>query len=175
MKIIVTDESQNDVAAIDQVLTTAFLEAPHSNQCEHRIVRELRAAGDLSFGMVAKDAEKVVGFAAVSPVVVTNEPSWYRLGPVAVRPDYQHQGIGSQLMREVLMRMRDMGAAGCVVQGEPEYYKRFGFKAESGLELTHGPHEHFMALAFDGRIPRGQVTYADAFMITADSVSEFPS
>jgi len=169
MKITVTGETPNDLVAIDQLLTAAFLEAPHSNQCEHHIVRRLREAGDLSFALVARDGDKVVGYAAVSPVAVADEPNWYRLGPVAVIPNYQYQGIGSQLMREALMRMRDIGAAGCVVQGEPEYYKRFGFKAEAGLQLTHLPQEHFMALAFDGRMPSGQVSFADAFMVAANS------
>jgi predicted N-acetyltransferase YhbS len=169
MKITMTDESPNDVAAVDQLLETAFLDSPHSNQCEHYIVQRLRAAGDLSFALVARDGDKVVGYAAVSPVAAADETGWYGLGPVAVSPEYQYQGIGSHLMREVLMRLRDMGAAGCVALGEPEYYKRFGFRAESGLQSPQAPQENFMALAFDGPIPRGEVSYADAFRVAANT------
>lgn len=169
MKITVTDETPKDLAAIDQLLKAAFMESPHSNHCEHRIVRQLRAEGDLSVALTARDGEQVVGYAAVSPVILAEASGWYRLGPVAVRPDYQGQGIGSQLMREALMRMRDLGAAGCVVQGEPEYYKRFGFKVEPELQLSHMPQQHFMAMAFDGRIPRGEVSYADAFVAVANT------
>ena len=37
-------------------------------------------------------------------------------------PEQQRRGVGSQLMREALRLLRERGASGCVVLGEPEYY-----------------------------------------------------
>lgn len=88
---------------------------------------------------------------------------WYGLGPVSVLPVFQGQGIGSQLIREVLSRLREMGAGGCVVLGDPRYYERFGFKAVPGLVLPGVPPEYFMALAFGAEVPQGCVAYHAAF------------
>src|SRR5690606_27410484 len=72
MKITLSDELPEDAAAIELLLQQAFQEAPHSNQSEHLIVRQLRASGDLSFALVARLADAVVGYAAVSPVTVAD-------------------------------------------------------------------------------------------------------
>jgi putative acetyltransferase len=44
---------------------------------------------------------------------------WYGLGPVSVLPESQGLGIGAELIREGLERLRDSGARGCVVLGDP--------------------------------------------------------
>lgn len=66
-------------------------------------------------------------------------------------------------MREALRRLREQGAAGCVVLGEPAYYSRFEFKSESGLVLPDVPAEYFQALSFGSSLPSGVVTYHAAF------------
>ena len=62
--------------------------------------------------------------------------------------------------------LRKQSAAGCVVLGEPEYYQRFGFKAEPSLVLADVPREYFMALSFSGDVPCGNVAYHAAFNVT---------
>ena len=72
------------------------------------------------------------------------------LGPVAVLPSRQHQGIGTMMISGCLEYLRARGHRGVVVVGAPAFYRRFGFiqagrwglKAE--LEV---PEEDFMALA----------------------------
>ena len=66
-------------------------------------------------------------------------------------------------MRAALQQLRQQGAAGCVVLGDPAYYGRFGFKAHPGLELPDVPPEYFQALSFTGELPVGVVKYAAAF------------
>lgn len=56
-----------------------------------------------------------------------------------------------------------MGASGCVVLGEPGYYFRFGFKAESSLVLPEVPPEYFQAVLFSGSLPSGVVSYHESF------------
>jgi putative acetyltransferase len=96
--------------------------------------------------------------------------NWYGLGPVSVLPEYQRQGIGKALIREGLLRLKDLNAQGCCLVGHPDYYKKFGFTNVSGLVHEGVPQEVFLALSFDGRIPQGHVIFDEAFK--ADSQPE---
>jgi len=164
MKIVIREESPFDVAAIHAVTMMAFLNAPHTDRTEQFIVDALRKAGALSISLVAEQAGAILGHVAVSPVTVSDGSSeWYRLGPISVIPEVQGHGIGSLLMKEALQRLREKGAAGCVLLGDPAYYSRFGFKAVPELVLPDVPPEYFQALAFGSSLPRGIVTYHEAF------------
>ncbi|HTD05198.1 MAG TPA: hypothetical protein VK751_15470 [Undibacterium sp.] len=46
---------------------------------------------------------------------------------------------------------------------EPEYYNRFGFRAEPGLVLPDVPPEYFQAISFNSPLPCGTVSYDDSF------------
>ncbi|MCA9422055.1 MAG: N-acetyltransferase [Nitrospira sp.] len=73
----------------------------------------------------------IVGYVAASPISISGGTQhWYGLGPISVKPECQRQGVGSQPMQQALTELRKLGATGCVVLGEPQYYGRFGFKAE---------------------------------------------
>jgi putative acetyltransferase len=50
------------------------------------------------------------------------------LAPLAVHPDHQNRGIGTQLTRWALDRSRDAGTDVVCVLGHPTYYPRFGFR-----------------------------------------------
>lgn len=161
----IRSETPSDAAAIEAVTAAAFLEAPHTSHTEQFIVAALRAAGALSVSLVAEAEGNVVGHVAVSPVTISDGTiGWYGLGPISVLPAWQGRGVGSELMRAALSALREMGAAGCVVLGEPAYYGRFGFKAEPGLVLPDIPPEYFQAISFGGaNLPCGVVNYQDAF------------
>src|SRR5207302_7641563 len=58
------------------------------------------------------------------------------LAPMAVLPDRQRQGIGSQLVRQGLDILRERGCPFVVVVGHPEYYPRFGFEPASRHSLA---------------------------------------
>ena len=66
-------------------------------------------------------------------------------------------------MESALGDLEVRGAAGCVVLGEPGYYERFGFKVVEGLTFTGAPAEYFQAKSYDGRFPKGEVAYHEAF------------
>ncbi|AGM45264.1 hypothetical protein KGEDBEEJ_01066 [Aeromonas hydrophila] len=63
-----------------------------------------------------------------------------------------------------LAQLKGMGAAGCVVLGDPGFYGRFGFVSEPGLTLLGVPAEYFMARSFGAVMPRGEVCYHPAFV-----------
>lgn len=169
--IAVRDEHPDDAAAIDAVTQAAFAHAPHSQQTEHHIVRALRAAGALAVSQVAVDAGgAVVGHVAASPVTLADgRTGWFGIGPLSVAPARQRQGVGARLMRSVLQALRDRGAAGAVLLGDPAYYARFGFAPQPGLIMDGLPFEYaayFQALVFAGDVPQGAVRYHAAFEAT---------
>lgn len=166
LAVEIRSEIPADVDAIRQVVVAAFENHPHSNQTEHLLVDQLRAANALTLSLVAITNEQVVGHITFSPVTINGEfYYWYGLAPVSVHPSCQKQGIGGKLIREGLSRLRKIGARGCVLLGEPEYYGRFGFVATDGLILEGVPPEYFLTLSFSTEPVGGVVKYHDAFAL----------
>ena len=164
MSIRIRKETAADLPAIEAVTISAFLNAPHTSHTEQFIVSALRKAGSLSISLVADVEGSVVGHVAVSPISISDLASgWFGLGPVSVMPEHQRRGVGSRLMREALGILRERGAAGCVLLGEPEYYSRFGFHVDPNLILPDVPPEYFQALSLDSSRPHGIVSYHEAF------------
>jgi putative acetyltransferase len=164
MNIKIRNETAADAPAIKAVTISAFMNAPHTSHTEQFIVTALRKAGLLSISLVADAEGTVIGHVAVSPVSISNGASgWFGLGPISVLPEHQRRGVGSRLMHEALRILREHGAGGCVVLGEPEYYSRFGFQTDPNLILPGVPHEYFQAISLDSSRPRGTVSYHQAF------------
>jgi putative acetyltransferase len=164
MNMEIRNETIADVSAIEAVTIAAFLSAPHTSHTEQFIVNALRQAGQLTVSLVAEAEGRIVGHVAVSPVTISDGAAgWFGLGPVSVLPEHQRGGVGSRLMREALRVLRERGAAGCVVLGEPGYYGRFGFHADPNLTLPDVPPEYFQAISFGASHPRGTVSYHEAF------------
>ena len=157
-------EQNQDIPAIHSLIQAAFQDAQHTSHTEHLIVEALRHAQALTISLVAEVEGRIIGHVAISPVSISSGATdWYGLGPVSVLPDMQRQGVGSRLIGAVLTKLSKESAAGCVVLGEPEYYQRFGFKAEPSLVLAGVPSEYFMALNFNKDVPSGNVVYHAAF------------
>ena len=164
MNIKIRSETAADAPAIEAVTISAFLNAPHTSHTEQFIVSALRKAGRLAISLVADAEGTVIGHVAVSPVSVSDGASgWFGLGPISVVPEHQRRGVGSRLMHDALRILRERGAAGCVLLGEPEYYSRFGFQADPNLIFPGVPPEYFQAISFASSRPHGTVSYHEAF------------
>lgn len=161
---LIRDQRPGDNAAVRQMVEDAFRGRPYSDGREPRIVEALRAAGALTVALVAEEDGEIVGQVAFSPVAIDGAArDWYGLGPVAVRPDRQGQGIGQDLVRTGLDRIRALGARGCVLAGAAGYYGRFGFAADARLRSPGIPPEHFLVLPFGPEVPTGTVAFHEAF------------
>lgn len=157
-------EKPEDVPATFTVVRDAFARTEYSNGREQFILNALRDAGALTLSLVAEDEGEILGQVAFSPVAINGEfHGWYGLGPVAVRPDCQRQGIGKALIQEGLAQLRTMGAAGCVLLGSPAYYQRFGFTTRPELVLEGVPPEYFLSLPFRDVVPTGTVQFHAGF------------
>lgn len=154
----------DDEDAIDRVVSSAFAALSHCNNTEAQIVRELRIAGDLTLSLVAELGGAVAGHVAFSPVAIDGaHEAWFGLGPLAVLPSLQRRGIGSALVERGLAMLRERGAKGCAVLGDPNYYGRFGFVSDGGLRYGTVPRRFIQGIAFEGGRPSGELTYAPAF------------
>jgi len=167
MSLAIRDELPADAAAIDAVTRAAFAQAPHTSHTEQHIVNALRRAGALTISLVAALDDAVVGHVAVSPVSISDGAAgWYGLGPISVRSAHQRRGIGASLMHAALAALRLRAASGCVLLGDPDYYRRFGFRATADLVLPGAPPGYFLAVPLDQSAPHGIVTYHPAFGAT---------
>ncbi|NUQ00577.1 MAG: N-acetyltransferase [Armatimonadetes bacterium] len=167
MTLVIRDETAADAGPIGDVTVAAFATLPVSGHTEQFIIAALRVAGALTISLVAELEGQVVGHIAFSPVTVDGQfTGWYGLGPLAVAPAHQRQGIGRALVEEGLARLRQLGARGCCLVGHPEYYRRLGFDNFPGLLLEHVPPEVFLAQTFDGAVPQGVVEFHEAFGAT---------
>ena len=165
-ELLIRAEQGADVTAIRKVLSAAFAGVAQSNQKEHLLVDRLRESGALAVSLVAEVEGRVVGHVAFSPVTIAGRfCDWYGLAPLAVLPSFQRTGIGSRLVIAGLESLCALRAEGCVLLGEPEYYKRFGFSTRENLLLENVPPEYFLALSFSNGYPRGTVAYHSAFAL----------
>ncbi len=88
---------------------------------------------------------------------------------MAVRPEFQKQGIGGELIKEGLKVCQHLGYDSIIVLGHPEYYPGFGFKQAGvwGIKDPFGaPAEAFMALELkEGTLEEaaGIVEYPEEF------------
>ena len=164
MTATIRPERVGDRSAIQGVVAAAFDGHPHSDGSEPGIVDALRADGDLAISLVAEEGGAIVGHVAFSPVSVSDgSQGWFGLGPAAVDPARQGEGIGTALIERGLDLLRDHGAAGCVVLGDPAYYARFGFAHDPALTYPGPPAEYFQRLVIGHSGAQGVVAYARAF------------
>ena len=162
--MLIRKETVADIEAITEVTISAFRTHPISKHTEQFIIKALRAAGALTLSLVAEIEGRVVGHIAFSPVIMSDgAKDWYGLGPVSVLPEYQKQGIGKALINEGLSLLKELGGQGCALVGDPNYYKRFGFRNYPKLIHEGIPQEFFLVLPFNEKIPQGTVVFHEGF------------
>ncbi len=162
--MIIRNEKASDIEAISEVTAAAFANHPYSQQTEQFIIKALRAANALALSLVAVMEGRVVGHIAFSPIVISDgSRDWYGIGPFSVLPDYQKQGIGKALIHEGLSTLKNRGAGGCMLAGDPNYYKRFGFRNLPELILEGVPQEYFLVLPFGEKRASGVVQFHEGF------------
>jgi putative acetyltransferase len=128
-------ETAGDIPAIHQLNVEAF-----GRSGEADLVDALRQREAYTLSLVAEKEGQVVGHILFTPVMIgpavldvaehaTRQEAFtaVALGPLAVLPDYQNQGIGSALVEAGLAACHERGDEIVAVLGHPNYYPRFGF------------------------------------------------
>jgi putative acetyltransferase len=151
--IEIREERAGDVAAIRDLNTRAF-----GQELEAKIVDALRSNGAVRLSLVAIAGGRLVGHIMYSPVTIEGNATGAGLGPVAVLPEYQRRGVGSELVESGNERLKKDGCPFIVVLGHPEYYPRFGFEPASTHDVRcewDVPDNAFMLLVLDEAKMRG--------------------
>jgi putative acetyltransferase len=146
MPVQIREERPGDAAAIRDVNRLAFGKDQEAN-----IVDALRADGAALLSLVATSNDRIVGHILYSPVSVDGAIG-AGLGPMAVHPDSQRQGIGSALVEAGTARMRERGCPFIVVLGHVDFYPRFGFRPASASGIAcewDVPDDVFMVLVLN--------------------------
>ncbi len=160
----IREEGPHDIDAICTVLRRAFAGYPGEGRLETRIVDTLRLDRALAVSLVADIDGRIAGHVAFSPARPSRDgDAWYVLGPLAVDPADQGHGVGSALVHAGLRALQEREANGCVVLGDPAYYRRFGFVDDPQLTLPGAPRDAFQALRFTDAGSAGEVVLHPAF------------
>lgn len=134
MELELRSERPGDEDAIDAVNCRAFGSMNEPNIV--RLMREHHPDFDPRYSITARDGGEMVGHILLTPASLRLMGSTIRavaVGPVAVVPERQGQGIGGQLLRHGHALGRDDGFAMAFLFGHPGYYPRHGYEACLGL------------------------------------------
>ncbi|ADE39762.1 GNAT family N-acetyltransferase [Candidatus Puniceispirillum marinum] len=88
--------------------------------------------------LVAEVDNQLIGYVSYSPIFLKSVSSiaGYILAPLAVSPEHQKQGVGSNLINAGIEMLTKDGVGVLMVYGDPAYYGRFGFKEEIGCSFV---------------------------------------
>ena len=131
-------------------------EAAFGRLDEALLVDRLRAKKAIIFSLVAVHGDQIGGHALFSPILIHRENGLVTvvagLGPIAVLPAFQNQGIGGALIKRGIKLCRAAGYQALIVLGHPEYYPRFGFQPASRFGISckyEVPDDAFMVLELE--------------------------
>jgi len=166
--MIIRPEKIDDYPSIRRINNVAF-----SGDTESAIIDNIRDACGEVLSLVAVEGDHIIGHIFFSPAQAHTNGKTIKgmgLGPMAVLPERQNQGIGSRLVEAGIKILSDRHYPFIIVLGHEKYYPRFGFKPASqyGLQPQWGeiPNEAFMVLFLDSSIAKhmsGTVFYRKEF------------
>lgn len=157
-------ERPGEETAIHAMVTRAFDGHPYSDGDEQDVIDRLRDDGDLVLSLVAVEGETILGQITYSPAILANgDEGWFVLGPVAVEPSHHGHGIGRALIEAGETAMKDRGAKGITVLGNPDIYRRFGFEQNTPMWLAGELGWAFQVKSLGAPIPACEQRYVRAF------------
>ena len=170
--MLIRRETERDADVIRAITTAAFAPGQPPDQIpnEARLIDDLRLcpAWLPALSLVAvTPAGEVIGHVLGTRGHVGPHPV-LAIGPLAVRPDRQQNGVGSALMHAVLGAADALGEPLAALLGDPAYYRRFGFELSTAYQITPPRPEwqpHFQVRLLTGYQPqiRGMFTYPEPF------------
>jgi putative acetyltransferase len=150
LMITIREERPEDTKAVREVYIGAF-----GQELEADLVDQMRQRCDDLLALVAVMEGRIVGHILFSPAVIERRKRTVHgmaLAPMAVLPEYQRQGIGSQMVRAGIEALKQVECAFIILVGLPTYYPRFGFEPASRYKIRSEwavPRDAFMVLVLD--------------------------
>jgi predicted N-acetyltransferase YhbS len=151
MEIVLRLEEEKDCRAVEELTREAFWNVHFPGCDEHLLIRNLRKQKEFvkALDFIALHNDKIVGNIVYVEGKIKNGDTEHKIvtfGPVSVLPEYQNRGIGSKLINHTVKLSEEMGYKAIVIYGDPEYYKRFGFKVSKEYGITNQDKKYPAAL-----------------------------
>ena len=173
-KIIIWQEQPKDHRIVAQIISAAFENVSESDHSESGLVERLRKSDAFipKLSLVAELNGEIVGHILLTKIKIKNDIETFdslALAPVSVEPEYQHKGIGGQLILESHKIAKKLGYPSIILVGHEKYYPKFGYKKASAFNIKipfQAPDENCMAIELikDGlKNVSGTVEYSRAF------------
>ena len=169
MNILIRKEEENDHKNIYEVNRLAF-----EQENESKLIEKIRVGSNFipDLSLVADINNRIIGHILFSKIKIIGNSIFetLALAPVAVLPEFQKQGIGSNLINRGMEKAKELGFDSIIVLGHKDYYPKFGFKRASKWNIKccfEVPDEAFMAVELiDGALrgKEGTIKYPDEFM-----------
>lgn len=132
----------SDTERVSQILDAAFAPSTY----ESKIAIEALSVNFESYTWVIEIQDEVIGFILYTPAWRENMAIGLHLAPIAIHPDHQGKGFGSELITKTLNADPILSKA-IFVLGDPSYYERFGFQSvKSPVCPFDTNNQHFRAL-----------------------------
>jgi len=142
VEITLRPEEEKDFSIVENLTREAFWNVYCPGADEHFLVHSLRKTDvfikELDF--VALSNDKITGNIMYAESIIKNNDLEYTVltfGPVSVLPECQNKGIGGKLINHTIKLSKEMGYKAIIIYGDPEYYKRFGFKESKEYKITN--------------------------------------
>jgi len=125
-------ETPQDLWEVEELFDTCF-GAGRKGLSSYRLRLEGQMIASLS--LVARvRGGALAGAIRYWPVLVGGRAALL-LGPLAVHPTRQGEGLGGQLIAESLAQGRALGWERVLLMGDAPYYRRFGFRKLEGVRM----------------------------------------
>ena len=170
-KSIAAKVTYRETGAMDRVHISA-LQASIYGSAIASVSEALISGPAETLSLVADLDGQIIGHILLTPIVGPERT--LALAPHTVLPAWREMQIGTELVRHALKLARQQGWRSVFVFGQPDYYRRFGFKSRTAdcAEVTwQGP--RFLALELEpGALAEwsGPLDYPEAYLAVAMSI-----
>lgn len=164
--MIIRPATPEDLPEVKRLLDAAFAPSLY----ESTLVELIMTRAEAHHAWVAQSDSQIVGFILYSLATKGAQPIGWHLAPLAVHPETQRQGVGSELIVSTLQSppVKDQPV---FVLGDPSYYGRFGFAPIKSPSCPYDPdHAHFRGLRWQEPTEPFTVGYSRAFQLTAQQL-----
>ena len=185
MEFIIRMERPEDVIAVEALTREAFWNLHVPGCSEHLAARQLRASRDFlpELDLVAVEDGRVIGnimFTRSRVVGSMNENyETITFGPVSVLPECQNRGVGRLLIERGLTLARETGHSAVIIYGNPDYYKKYGFRPGRNYGILTADGKYHAALLVLPLVPgalngvSGRFLESEAFETDPEQLEAF--
>lgn len=153
--ITIRQEEEKDYPQIFQLIEEAFKNIEYSDHQEHFLVEKLRKSDAFipELSLVAENENgEIVGHILFTKLKIIDGSEIFEslaLAPVSVKPEFQNQGVGGQLITSGHFIAKKLGYESVILIGHEKYYPKFGYQKTTNFRISFSfdiPEENGMAI-----------------------------